>query len=106
MRRVLLGLLIGAIVFAATPAWARWVWRDGKWQYVDGTQAAPRPDPRQAGPASGAVRQAPRGRAADTAHSAIAAGGQAPRNRASDRPGPQAGTANSGAPCPEGRAEA
>jgi outer membrane protein assembly factor BamD (BamD/ComL family) len=28
-------------VLAATPAWARWVWRDGKWQYVEGTESPP-----------------------------------------------------------------
>ena len=51
MRRVLLGLLIGAIVFAATPAWARWVWRDGKWQYVNDSQTPPAPAPAPTKPA-------------------------------------------------------
>ncbi|MCX5655952.1 MAG: outer membrane protein assembly factor BamD [Planctomycetota bacterium] len=41
MRRVLIGLVIGAIVFAATPAWARWVWRDGKWQYINDSESPP-----------------------------------------------------------------
>ena len=41
MRRVLIGLMIGAIVFAASPAWARWVWRDGKWQYINDSESPP-----------------------------------------------------------------
>jgi len=51
VRRVLLGLLIGAVVFAATPAWARWVWRDGKWQYVNDSETPPAPAPAPAKPA-------------------------------------------------------
>jgi outer membrane protein assembly factor BamD (BamD/ComL family) len=33
--------MIGAIVFAASPAWARWVWRDGKWQYINDSESPP-----------------------------------------------------------------
>ena len=50
MRRVLLGLLIGAVVLAATPAWARWVWRDGKWQYVNDSETPPAPAPAKPAP--------------------------------------------------------
>jgi outer membrane assembly lipoprotein YfiO len=41
VRRTVLGILICGLVIGATPAYARWVWREGRWQYLKETQPAP-----------------------------------------------------------------
>jgi len=41
VRRTVLGILICGLLFGPTPAYARWVWREGRWQYLKETQPAP-----------------------------------------------------------------
>lgn len=53
MRSLVLGLLIsGMVVALAVPAWAKWVWRDGRWVYEDPAEpplpAPPRAEPPEA----------------------------------------------------------
>ena len=42
MRHVIIGLVISGLVLGGSSgAWAKWVWRDGRWVYVDETPAPP-----------------------------------------------------------------
>lgn len=50
VRRTLLGILICGLVFGATPAYARWVWREGRWQYLKEAQPAPERPPEPSPP--------------------------------------------------------
>ncbi|MBM4018788.1 MAG: outer membrane protein assembly factor BamD [Planctomycetes bacterium] len=45
MRRLLLAILVTGVALSATAAYARWVWRDGRWQYVKDTEPAPEKPP-------------------------------------------------------------